>query len=341
MRRLLLFIFIFSLFLTGCLDFTGHEMIAYRSGQDLYLLIMYHGIQETQQKDKQESPELKEWMRDGDEFYPPYIFGRVKLGEIRKGLTPDNKRDHPAAYQFESFFVEHTDIGMGNFYLDAKTGRLGAYEMVRLREVNKGLKLFNAAVCEALTEKGGLASSGDFQSMAKNYPQTWKVWLDACRKKSWKLVGLEGSALALDFSIDPLEFPRMRKDLVKTLFTDEVKTTSSQAMMAQFLANHPISLVQNTDRIQLTIGAPKAQFNNLTKSVEPNQRFSNNLVKQAAKSPLWTTPQDPERIIYQFKQEPKAFFQRQHFINQPAGRKLSLLQKLSPLRRRPSDHPPK
>ena len=306
MRKGLLGVLLAAGMMLGCLDFTSQEIVLGRSphGKDLYLLVVYHGLYQQGQGDG--AAQLSELLQDGDKFYLGANAFRLELNQMREKLKPELRAERPATYQFLDYFVNHADVGMGRIYQDAVSGCLDCYQVLRLRNVKKALKLGNAALGEQVAQADPSTSS----TMAR----TEKLWIETCRRRPWKIVNLAGTAVVLDLPADPTELPAIRREFLQDFFKD-LKTTESQRMWADFLGEHTISLAQRKGGLKLTVGDPATRFNHLRTPEDPekNREYETNLVAVAQKSPRWSTPLDSRRIIKEFKTDPRKFFEAQWF----------------------------
>ncbi|MFH0794935.1 MAG: hypothetical protein V2A74_12990 [bacterium] len=312
-RRLILFSF--AIFLIGCrAQFMSQDVVLARStfGGDLYLLVVYHGIYAEEGYYNDAVKELDAFVTSGDQFA---IFGwpfSSSLGEIRKGLTEENRKKHPAAFRFESYFCDHTDIGLGCLYQDSETSGLGGYQVVRFRGISKHLRLGNAAIREALLEDESSTST-------QPYPRTIERWKSEARKGKFNWFEMDGTAPTVNLPVDPDEFVKMRDEFLNDLVTsiwDHEDTTETLKQEVAMLSQNPISLIQKTDCIKVVVGDPSQKQNRLRLPRQPEEEKekSANLMEWASRQGLWEGARDPKDIIADFQKNPAKFFKRLHFV---------------------------
>jgi hypothetical protein len=230
---------------SSCLELTGQRItIRYdRPADRLLVLLEYDGISNDDEEEQEDAErKLRDFVANGDVMLFDW-FGHFRLGELTRA-----RADAPPAERALLEYVRTSvDVVLLGHYRDVD-GRIGAAQLVVLREASRGIALANAAIDEAFrgeTREELWARAHWGRTFAK-----WKL-LAAAGAPRW--LALEGDALLYRFPVDAREWHRAKLAFFADLAKERPEGDAA-SVEQRILAAAPLSLLQTEQEVVVRFG---------------------------------------------------------------------------------------
>lgn len=233
--------------LTGCIELTRQRLAwRYDAGADrLDAVLFYDGIHDSE-PDKVEAGKRKlaEFIEQDGVMLMDWVLD-FRLAPMRAELDETRKADGQlsAADAALAGLLQRIDTAPIGHYVEPG-GRIGAAQLIRIREASKALEHFNQRI-NALVAEGKFAPGEPMQALAERWREAAK------RGHAW--LTLEGQALVINLPMHPDAWRAAKAEMLGKLLDQDADDRDTRNV-ARFLANNAVSLEDRGGMLHIQLG---------------------------------------------------------------------------------------